>query len=179
MNIKRLDDYLCQVSYKKNKVWIGETKKNLSKAKADIVIAPGAAAMSYTRKENQPFIISSPGEYEASGISVFGEPEFFVMEIADIRVCYIQTPDAKLTDDQLEEIDGVDVLLLPIKKGALDADKIKKILGQIQPNILIPLSSNNLTEFLKTAGLEKTNTMDKLKVTKTDIPEEMEVVVLN
>ena len=79
--------------------------------------------------KGDPFLISGPGEYEVKGVFIQGIPSFhddvngkergtntiYVFEAEDMRFCHLGDLGQKqLTDEQLEKIDAVDVLMIPV-----------------------------------------------------------------
>src|SRR4030042_5302788 len=75
-----------------------------------------------------PFIIDAPGEYEISEISLFGIATFhdsmegrergkniiFLIEADGLKLCHLGDLGHKLSDKQLEELNEVDILFIPI-----------------------------------------------------------------
>ena len=59
----------------------------------------------------------------------------------DIRLAIVGNIDAKLSDDQLESIGVVDILVLPVGGGGLtlDAMSAKAIVSSIDPKVVIPV----------------------------------------
>lgn len=152
-----------------------------------------------------PFIIDSPGEYEVRGASVFGTATFhddtngtqrgknttFVIEIDEIKVCHLGDLGHKLTEAQVEEINSVDILLVPVGGGfTIGPKEAAEVVAQLEPKIVIPMHFNmpelsqetfgklsGVEEFLKEMGVEKI-VAPKLVMTKDKIPGELQVVVL-
>lgn len=145
------------------------------------------------------FVIDGPGEYEVKNVFVYGIPAdkekegkitAYLLEMEGIKIGHLGTINQdSLTDKQMEVMEGVDVLLVPVGGGnTLNAAKAVKIIAQIQPRIVIPmyykvpglsLKEESLDTFLKEYGADKTETIDKLKISKKDLPqEETKVVVL-
>lgn len=133
------------------------------------------------------FIIDGPGEYEVGGVFILGIEEkgstFYVITMDDLRLVFLSDLKEKLSDKQIEDIDGTDILFLP----AGDAKQALEIINQFEPKIIIPmayklpelkLDLTPLDSFLKEIGQEATTT-DKLIISKDKLPLEKEVVVLN
>ena len=150
-----------------------------------------------------PFVIDSSGEYEISGIMVQGisskhddkkgaergENILYRIELDGITVAHLGSLGYVLTDEQLEQLEGVDILLVPVGgKHAFDYKKAVEVVSQIEPRIVIPMQYNvkglkididDETKFIKELGIEPTRE-DKLKINKKDLPQEgMELVILN
>lgn len=140
------------------------------------------------------FVIDHPGEYEVGGIFVLGtageKTTFYVITMDGLRLVFLSGLSGKLSDKQIEEFDGVDILFLPVgdKEKLLTAKQAVEIINQVEPKIIIPMSYQlpglkldlaPLSGFLKELGQEEKATIDKLLITKDKLPLEKEVVVLN
>jgi L-ascorbate metabolism protein UlaG (beta-lactamase superfamily) len=145
------------------------------------------------------FVIDGPGEYEVKNVFVYGIPAdkkddgkitIYLIEMEGIKIAHLgATSQDTLTDKQMEIIEGVDILLVPIGGGyTLNATKAVKLISQIQPRIVIPMyykvpgltaKADTLDAFLKEYGVAKPEPMDKLKISKKDLPQdETKVIVL-
>lgn len=156
------------------------------------------------RVKNEAFVIDGPGEYEISGISILGLPTFenkedklrnicFLVEIDGIRVVHLGDLGYLLTEQQLDILDGVDVLL--VKAGGKGTGNLSiadtiKLINQIEPSIVVPMHYRargmdekkwsflpTLTEFVKEFGAEGER-LDKLVVSKASLPEETKLIIL-
>jgi len=143
----------------------------------------------------------TPGEYEIKGAEIQGIPSFhdntggkerglntiFVYEIDGIKICHLGDLGHDLTPEQLDKIDGIDILLIPVGgKYTLDSKLAAKIISEISPKIVIPMhfKAGKMTDlepldnFLKELGIDPKK-IDKLKIQKKDLPEELEVYQLS
>ena len=148
----------------------------------------------------ESFVIDGAGEYEVKNVFVYGIPAdkqegekitIYLIEMEGIKIGHLGTINQDtLTDKQMEILEGVDILLVPIGgNNTLNATKAVKIISQIQPRIVIPMyykvpglsvKLDALETFLKEYGVAKPEAMDKFKVSKKDLPqEETKVVVLS
>ncbi|MCX6721088.1 MAG: MBL fold metallo-hydrolase [Candidatus Staskawiczbacteria bacterium] len=152
-----------------------------------------------------PFLVSGPGEYEVKGVFIHGIPSFhddkegkekglntiYVIEAEDMKFCHLGDLGQKqLTDEQLEKIDGIDVLMVPVGgEFIIDASSAQKIIGQIEPKIVIPMhyalpklkmKLDEVSKFLKAMGKPSIVPQDKLAVKASALPKEgaMEIVIL-
>ncbi len=152
-----------------------------------------------------PFIINRPGEYEVKGVFVQGisamhddvggkergQSTIYTIEAEDLRFCHLGDLGQKqLTDEQLEKIDTVDVLMIPIGGTyTIDSSEASKVIAQIEPRIVIPMhyalpklniKLEGVDKFLKTMGKPNISPVDKLTVKQSTLPKEgvMEIVVL-
>lgn len=154
--------------------------------------------------KGDPFIINGPGEYEikevfVQGINSFhddqegkekGKNTIYVFEAEDIRFCHLGDIGQKqLTDEQLEKIDKVDILMIPVGGGyTIDAIGAQKMISQIEPKIVIPMhyslpkskdKLDDVAKFLKTMGKNSIVPQDKLVIKASALPaDNMEIVIL-
>lgn len=100
-------------------------------------------------------IIDGPGEYEVKDFSIKGIPAvrhldapdsipvatMYRVEIEGFRIAVLGNVTAKLTDDQLEEIGVVDIVIIPIGGGGytLDATGAASMVRQLDARVVIPV----------------------------------------
>lgn len=147
------------------------------------------------RGEKQPFVISSPGEYEVSDIAVagFGAGSMYdgagrintiySVSFDGMSILYLGAlGDLDVPGDVLE-MDSPDVLIVPIGgSGVLNAAEAQKLAVKLEAKIVIPVlyDEKSLKQFLKEAGAEDVKPIDKLTVKPRDIAgKESDVVVLS
>ncbi len=153
--------------------------------------------------KTKSFIIDGPGEYEVGGVSVVGVPVFhdgvsgeergsntvFVIEIDGLRIVHLGDLGHKLSEENLEEIGAVDVVLVPVGGTyTIDAKAAKEVVSQVDPWIAIPMHYKTadfglkeiagLEEFMKEMGKADIVPIPKLVISADKLPTEMEVVVL-
>jgi L-ascorbate metabolism protein UlaG (beta-lactamase superfamily) len=152
----------------------------------------------------QPFIITGPGEYEIKDVYIQGVTSWhdsqggkergvntiYVIEAEDLKICHLGDLGQKeLTDEQLEAIGEVDVLMVPVGGGSTISEKeAVKIISQIEPHITIPMhylipklkvKLEGVEGFLKELGIKNIQPEQKLSIKKKDIlPDEARIVVL-
>jgi len=141
-------------------------------------------------KTDKSFVISTPGEFEVKGIFIYGinangeenNKIIYLVEIAGVRVAHLgKLNQSKLSQHQLEMLEGVDILLLPVGGGeALSSKQSSEIINQLEPRVIIPMNYqlpglkvklDTLDVFKKEIGA-KFETVDKLKISQKDLPEE-------
>ena len=153
--------------------------------------------------EKIPLAIRGPGEYEARGIFIKGFPSeshydggskagdklintIYSVALEGMNITFLGALDeAELPKEADEEIDGVDVLFVPIGGvSVLDPVKSYKLAVSIGPKIIIPIhygdigGKDALKVFLKEAG-ENPSPVSKLTLKKKDLEgKDAEVVVL-
>lgn len=177
----------------------------MPRVRADIITvshdAPGHAAAPAIKGDAR--VLSKPGEYEVKGVFITGiqtwraaraggeakeENTVFVFEFGGLTVCHLGDLARPLTQAQVEAMPDIDVLLVPVGGGsALDADKAAEVISLIEPRIVIPmhyetpyvnLPLDPLSKFLKEMGAAEHAPQESLRVTRTELPEETQVVIL-
>lgn len=161
--------------------------------------------VSGTARREKPFIVSQPGEYEVSGISVFGIESFhdanqgvergtntiYTILLDDIRVCHLGDLGHELTSEMIEAIGTVDVVLCPVGGiFTINRTQAVKVINDLEPAYAIPMhfktdehddkvygELTDLKAFLHEYGMEP-QPLAKLHLEKSTLPEETELVVL-
>lgn len=173
-----------------------------SAAKAgDIALFTGPVS---TLKAEPKIIINQPGEYEVSDASIQGiaarahmdEPgkqsaTIFKIIGEDIKVVVVGHVYPDLSDDQLEALGTIDVMIVPVGGNGytLDALGALKLIKKIEPKIIIPthfdepgityeVPQQPLEEALKALAMEPKETVPKLKLKPGDIAETSQLVIL-
>ena len=117
--------------------------------------------------EGESVTVTGPGEYEIQGVTIAGlknkDKVIYLYDLEELHVAYLNELQEKLTDSQLDFLDGVDVLLA----SGQSADIIK----QVGPSLVV--TKESIKEMTGEPRKEK-----KLLVNKLDLPEETEVVIL-
>lgn len=151
----------------------------------------------------EAFVIKNPGEYEKQGIAVHGILSYhdksegkergtntiYIIKAEDMTICHLgDLGQEKLTDEQVEQIGDVDILMIPV--GGTYTTNFKEAVGvisQIEPKIVMPMhykipdlkvDIDGVDKFVKELGLSAEK-MDKLKMAKKNLPtEEMKLILL-
>jgi len=178
---------------------------NPLKLRADIVsISHDAAGHNNTKAvKGASHVLTGPGEYEIGGVFVTGvqtngkskkkEDELrntlYVFDYDGITVAHLGDLKQVPSQTQVEALGAVNVALVPVGGGGgLNAAKAAEVISLLEPNIVIPmhyatkdvkLKLDSLNKFLKEMGLGTAEPEDSIKVTKTGLPQETRVVVLN
>lgn len=149
-----------------------------------------------------PFVVLGAGEYEIKGVSIIGVSSFhdetggadrgkntmYRVEMDGVRVLHLGDLGHVLSSAQVDQVDGIDVLLVPVGGTyTIDAEKAAQVISDLEPRIVIPIHygtdtyNKNLdpvSVFLKKMGKESVVPMAKLTVSRDKLPAEMQVVVL-
>jgi L-ascorbate metabolism protein UlaG (beta-lactamase superfamily) len=146
----------------------------------------------YEQIGGQPLIINIPGEYEKNEIRITGYKTYhdkkegvekgknilFKIEIDDITILHCGDLAHKLSDELLEEIDNVDVLMLPVGGGSsLNSQEAVDLIKSIEPEIVIPMHFDHIA-INKEMGLSELTPVNKLVLKKEEIHQEGTKVVL-
>lgn len=175
---------------------------------ADIVLSThGHNDHNHTKAvKGDPFIVEGPGEYEIKGVFIQGVESYhdnengkergkntiYIIEVEGMRICHLgDLGQHQLTDEQLQKIDRVDVLMIPVGGGGytISAVEAQKIISQIEPKIVIPMhyalpklkaELDDVAKFLKTMGKTGVTPVDKLTIKAKELPKEgaTEIVLL-
>lgn len=104
--------------------------------------------------KGNPVVIETPGEYAVKGINIVGVDSFhdneegakngrstiYILEVEDLKICHLGDLGCDLSGKQLEEIDGVDILFVPVGGGqTIDGKKAAELIRKIEPAIAIPM----------------------------------------
>lgn len=156
--------------------------------------------------EGTPFVVRGPGEYEIKGVGIVGFPVFhdnekgakrgantmYRIEVDGVSIVHLGDLGHALSADEVDELDGVDVLLVPVGGFyTIDAAQAVSMINEIEPHIVIPMhfgrrdlsptinaNLSPLPVFLKEIGKEAVAPVPKLTVSKDKLPGELQVVVL-
>jgi L-ascorbate metabolism protein UlaG (beta-lactamase superfamily) len=150
-----------------------------------------------------PRIISRPGEYEIAnvfinGISTFHDAErgehrgkntVYLVQIEEVSICHLGDLGHVPTAEQIEQMSDTDILMVPVGGGAtIGATAAVEIISLLQPKLVIPMHFKTeavkmdlepLEPFLKEMGLKEVVTQPKLNVSKSSLPADTSVVVLD
>ncbi len=113
----------------------------------------------------------------------------YVFDYDGITVAHLGDMEEVPTQSEVEALGTVNVLLVPVGGGSsLNAAKAAEVVSLIEPNIVVPmhyatsdtkLKLDSLNKFLKEMGLGKIEAQPSLKVTRSGLPDETKVVVLD
>jgi L-ascorbate metabolism protein UlaG (beta-lactamase superfamily) len=149
--------------------------------------------------------ITDPGEYELSGVSIFGiaarahtdelsheTATIYKLQHDELRVAIVGHIHSDISEDQLEQLGAVDILIVPVGGNGytLDAVGAVQLIKKIEPKLVIPthyedatvkypVPQSPLSEFLKVIGVEPQILTAKFKPKPADFTEQLQVVVLN
>jgi L-ascorbate metabolism protein UlaG (beta-lactamase superfamily) len=177
------------------------------KLKADIVAvsheAPGHNFVDAVKGSSH--VIKGPGEFEIGGVFITGvqtngsgsgkkgkdqvRNTVYVFDYDGITVAHLGDLQQVPTQAEIEALGTVNVALVPVGGGAgLNAAKAAEVISLLEPNIVVPMhyatpdvkiTLESLSKFLKEMGLSKQEAQASLKVTRSGLPDETHVAVLD
>jgi L-ascorbate metabolism protein UlaG (beta-lactamase superfamily) len=145
--------------------------------------------------QGNPFVISTPGEYEVKGIFVYGikanrkqgekkdkHNMIFRIEAEQMSLAHLGALDRELTNAELEQLENVDILIIPVGGGrVMDPKTASTVISQVEPRVVIPMNhaipnvkekAGTIEDFCKELGTCRREDASKLKIAKKDLPEE-------
>jgi L-ascorbate metabolism protein UlaG (beta-lactamase superfamily) len=176
------------------------------KLKADIVtVSHDASGHNNTNAvKGTSHVITGPGEFEIGGVFITGvqtdghgkkanngqtRNSLYVFDYDGITVAHLGDLKQVPTQTEVEALGSVNVALVPVGGGGgLNAAKAAEVISLLEPNIVIPMhyatpdakvSLDSLDKFLKEMGLGSAEKQPSLKVSKSGLPDETHVVVLD
>lgn len=152
-------------------------------------------------------LVDGPGEYEIGGCHIYGravnhddkdggergKTTMYLINIDGIDILHLGDLGCELSQEELEKIPNVDVLMIPVGgKYTLDAETAVKVISAIEPSYVLPMhyktadltgieGLSGIDEFLDEMGVENgvKKDLDKLVLnSKSESLEETEVIVL-
>ncbi len=151
----------------------------------------------------EPVVLNGPGEYEVREILVAGVATYhdtekgalrgkntvYTVHLDDLTVCHLGDLGHALAAADLERLGEIDVCLLPIG-GAdvnLSAAMAAEIVHQLEPKVVVPMGFDPddrrkdapFDRLLHELGVKDVASVPKLSVTRSSLPPELQVVVLD
>ncbi len=157
----------------------------------------------YTSGVRGPFkLLDGPGEYEIGGVFITGISTFadgkrgasrglntvFTFNFGGLTICHLGRLGHVPAQSQVENLGTVNILLVPVGgSGSLSPARASEVISLFEPSLVIPMyykvrglkvSLGTLGRFLKEMGLEKVDSQEVLKISRTSLSEETHIVVL-
>jgi L-ascorbate metabolism protein UlaG (beta-lactamase superfamily) len=154
-------------------------------------------------------VIDGPGEFEIGGVFITGVQSdsassgkkkgrnsesaprntIYVFDYDGITVAHLGDLNVTPTQSEIESLGTVNVVLIPVGGGGgLNAAKAAEVISLIEPSLVIPMHYStpatkvpldSLNKFIKEMGLSKPTSQPSLKVSRSGLPNETHVVVLD
>jgi L-ascorbate metabolism protein UlaG (beta-lactamase superfamily) len=181
---------------------------NLAELGAKSIMKAGDIAI-FTTSHADPvpaakIVIDQPGEYEVSGVSVYGiaarahmdeegqqTATMYKLVVDDLRILVAGHVYPELSDNQLEAIGMVDVMFVPVGGNGYTLDSIGalKLVKKVEPKMVIPthydikglnypVPQQDLEQALKGLAMDPKETVARLKLKPSDLSDVMQVVIL-
>ncbi|HEX8226256.1 MAG TPA: MBL fold metallo-hydrolase [Candidatus Saccharimonadales bacterium] len=188
---------------------------NLTALGAKSITKPGDIALFTSSVTHTPTTVETKleidhgGEYEVSDISIYGIPArshldeegkqtatMYKIISKELSVFIPGHVYPELTDEQLESVGMVDIMLIPVGANGFTLDPVGalKIIKKIEPKIVIPthydggpgggtplkfeVPQQTLEQAITSLSMEPKEPVQKLKLKAGELPEIMELVVL-
>lgn len=174
------------------------------KLKADVVTvshdAPGHNNVKAVKGKRR--VISGPGEYEIGDVFIMGIPMapktnkdenarinmIYVYDYHGLTVAHLGDLAYVPSQSQIEHLGAVDIAMVPVGGGkALTPSQAAEVISLIEPSIVIPmqyktdsvtLKLGKVDRFLSEMGITKQEPLPELKVSKSSLSLETQVVLL-
>lgn len=162
-----------------------------------------------TASHDQPaqaikLLVDQPGEYEVAGVSIYGiaarshmdeegqrTATIYKIVIDDSSILVTGHIYPELSDDQLEAIGMVDVMLVPVGGNGYTLDGVGalKLIKKIEPKVVIPthyddstlkfpVPQQTLEQAVKTLAMEPKENVGKLKLKATELGDVTQLIIL-
>lgn len=168
----------------------------MPKLKVDIVVSTdmeNVECNNIDRLQGGPKQILGPGEYEIKDVFVYGVPHgkktLYMVEAEGLKLAHLDAVTEDLSDAQLELLEGVDVIFLPIS-GTVTKN-LSTVVSQIEPRVIIPIqyapaglktkaALDTIDAFAKEMGVKPNgDTEKKIIIKQKDLPVgEMQIKIL-
>ena len=173
------------------------------KLRADIVTvsheAPGHNCLNAVKGVSH--VLNTPGEFEIGSVFITGvqtnghkrseaEPRntLYVFDYEGVTVAHLGDLRRVPSQTEVEALGTVHVALVPVGGGGgLNAAKAAEVISLLEPGYVIPMHFGTpasliklapLSKFLKEMGLGNLEPQPSLKVTRSTVPEDTKVVLL-
>lgn len=152
-----------------------------------------------------PREVAGPGEYEIAGVMIDGIATFwgredqlkntaYLIEIDEIVICHLGNLPRIPNPEHVEEMKPADVLLVPVGGGnSIGPAAAAETISLLGPQVVIPMRYRTdamqpqlgeadlepLERFLREMGLRDVPSQPRLSVSRSRLPSETQIVVLD
>lgn len=124
----------------------------------------------------EPIVLEGPGEYEIRGVQIIGVATYlkpasddtppgrnitYIVEAEELQVAHLGGLGAPLTEEQAEQLNGMDVLIIPVGGDTvIDAEEAARIVRALEPAVVIPVhyppaeQDGALQRFVQAVGVD-------------------------
>ena len=148
-------------------------------------------------------VLTGPGEFEIGGVFITAvqtdsagkktkdvtRNTIYVFDYDGITVAHLGDLQKIPTQSEIELLGTVNVALVPVGGGnSLNAAKAAEVVSMLEPNLIIPMhystpdskiKLDEINKFIKEMGLSKQDAQPSLKVSRSSLPDETHVIVLD
>jgi L-ascorbate metabolism protein UlaG (beta-lactamase superfamily) len=174
------------------------------KLKAEIVtVSHDAPGHNYSDAvKGSTHVLTGPGEFEIGGVFITAvqtdgakkskekiRNTVYVFDYDGITVAHLGDLQQIPTQSEIELLGTVNVALVPVGGGSsLNAAKAAEVISMLEPNLVIPMhystpdsliKLDDLNKFIKEMGLSKQDAQPSLKVSRSSLPAETHIIVLD
>lgn len=148
--------------------------------------------------------IDQPGEYEVSGVSIYGIPArahideasgrtatMYKLIVDDLRILVTGHVYPELSDKQLEQIGMIDVMFVPVGGNGYTLDGVGalKLIKKVEPKLVVPthyedeqltfpVPQQPLQDALRSLAMEPKESVAKLRVKPSELSDVTQLVVV-
>jgi L-ascorbate metabolism protein UlaG (beta-lactamase superfamily) len=144
-------------------------------------------------------VLSGPGEYEIGGLSVRGvatpadDPAIskdintvYIVDADGLQVATLGNPGYQPSAQSVQQISKVDILVINTESQGLEPDEMSAVIRNLEPKMIVPSGydaeagkpSASMQRLLTELGVKEFEATSKLTVSKSGLPDERAVVVL-
>jgi L-ascorbate metabolism protein UlaG (beta-lactamase superfamily) len=147
-------------------------------------------------------VLTGAGEFEIGGVFITAvqtdsagkkakdntRNTIYVFDYDGITVAHLGDLQKIPTQSEIELLGTVNVALVPVGGGSsLNAAKAAEVVSMLEPNLVVPMhyatpdakiKLDEINKFIKEMGLSKQDPQPSLKVSRSSLPDETHVVVL-
>lgn len=145
-------------------------------------------------------VIDSPGEFEIGGVFITGVSMkssrddgrrniFFVLDYDGLNIAHLGDLEGVPSQSEVEDLAAVDIALVPVGGGkGLTPAQAAEVISLIEPSLVVPMhfrAGNEKVDlgpvepFLSEMGISDAEPEETLKITRSGLSDETQVVVLN
>ncbi|NOT05215.1 MAG: MBL fold metallo-hydrolase [Anaerolineales bacterium] len=150
-------------------------------------------------------VLTGPGEFEIGGVFITAvqtdsagrsakskditRNTIYVFDYDGITVAHLGDLQKIPTQSEIELLGTVNVALVPVGGGnSLNAAKAAEVVSMLEPNLVVPMhyftpdskiKLDEINKFIKEMGLSKQDAQPSLKVSRSSLPDETHVIVLD
>jgi len=144
-------------------------------------------------------VLSGPGEYEIGGLAVRGvatpadDPAIskeintvYIVDADGLQVATLGNPGHQPSAQSVQQISKVDILVINTESQGLEPDEMSAVIRNLEPKMIVPSGYDSeagkpspaMQRLLTELGVKEFEATSKLTVSKSGLPDERSVVVL-